>query len=904
MALSLKDRLRKAVKSKLWRNHGADEQRSGVPWHDPDVSLPTTSERDPPAERTSISPEDPRRDPKEYNHVSASSNHAEGAFASPKNAPPGMAEDGARQASRHPIRNQLLHTQEDVASPTNSSTSAMSPGRMRGTWSETVINIVEEALAVALDRNQEAKFSISPEIDCELIVDLRKSRLRKTLSIAWLQEGQYDRVKETIRTLLSQHVEQTCKSKAKVYQTSAEASLFKVVNGDQDLLASARLQHREHWAERVPVLIGRHGAANPFATLQLQLIWKFDWLTIQSEDPYELADEIQKLIKDKLETNWRGEKFLPKTDLHAIFSDEIIEKLIHMDESLNSNSNGNRDRALLVQRVSEFATRLLAICIYTATPLSWLYDLVWSAGLEDTDLPFTDPIEGFRHFSNWESSQKMFTVYNFDKANLKRAIQQGNYEVISEGEVVPIYEGKSLGEGAFGWVTEVWIHNEHHDFEENVFALKELKTKGIISTASFNKEHHVFSKLLGLEHTAILIPLAMWRHRDPRSDHFYMLYPKARLNLKQYLSKYRTPPTLEKDFVLHLMSQLYNIADALDSIHRLRKSREVFADDVAQSAVESDFLEPPTAERRLKRIAYHHDVKPENILIFDDGSWKISDFGTASVIEAISGRPYLERLMRNREAGDPVYSSPDREQGAATGRPYDIWSLGCVLLEILVTMFEKGTDDQSVGHGNDAAHILDVFEAERAASFDDGIGGVGAYWYKDKQTGLCRLRRPVVERLDRLKGLTRVYDQFDALVGLAGDMLAIDAMMRPSAESVSSRIKTIKIQVEQNLRDHEDFYKEPGRRGIFASRSLTHEGSHIPSATVADYNPSKERQMQSRPPGPFGHAPSVTMNREIADNLPGGLEVDVDDSQATPEIQVTSSEDDPPLSRSNHGHET
>ncbi len=77
----------------------------------------------------------------------------------------------------------------------------------------------------------------------------------------------------------------------------------------------------------------------------------------------------------------------------------------------------------------------------------------------------------------------------------------------------------------------------------------------------------------------------------------------------------------------------------------------------------------------------HRDIKPENILL-EDGQALVADFGIARAADAIG----KERLTSTGVSlGTPTYMSP--EQGMADpgldGRT-DIYSLGCVLYEMLV----------------------------------------------------------------------------------------------------------------------------------------------------------------------------------------------------------------------------
>ena len=87
------------------------------------------------------------------------------------------------------------------------------------------------------------------------------------------------------------------------------------------------------------------------------------------------------------------------------------------------------------------------------------------------------------------------------------------------------------------------------------------------------------------------------------------------------------------------------------------------------------------AEGILQGVAYMHakglvhcDLKPENILIDADGSAKIADFGLTMPVDMA-------------EPGDHVvtrfYRAPELACLLQWGRPVDLWSVGCILFEVL-----------------------------------------------------------------------------------------------------------------------------------------------------------------------------------------------------------------------------
>src|SRR2546421_2043900 len=173
--------------------------------------------------------------------------------------------------------------------------------------------------------------------------------------------------------------------------------------------------------------------------------------------------------------------------------------------------------------------------------------------------------------------------------------------------------------------------------------------------------------------------------------------------------------TLERQVAIKLMNR--EVASDSDQLERFRREARAVAqlshphivgvidagEDEGRPYIVFEFVEGETLKQRIRRlgrlpiteaVAYaieiaralgaaharhivHRDVKPQNVLIDEEGSAKVTDFGIARTLDE-------EGLTADgRVLGTTDYVSPEQALGHAVSGQSDIYSLGIALYEML-----------------------------------------------------------------------------------------------------------------------------------------------------------------------------------------------------------------------------
>jgi eukaryotic-like serine/threonine-protein kinase len=80
-----------------------------------------------------------------------------------------------------------------------------------------------------------------------------------------------------------------------------------------------------------------------------------------------------------------------------------------------------------------------------------------------------------------------------------------------------------------------------------------------------------------------------------------------------------------------------------------------------------------TLEAAHRAGIVHRDLKPKNVMVREDGTTKLTDFGIASV----QGDPRL--TATGLVVGSPAYMAPEQVEGGTVGPAADLWALGATL---------------------------------------------------------------------------------------------------------------------------------------------------------------------------------------------------------------------------------
>jgi serine/threonine protein kinase len=195
-------------------------------------------------------------------------------------------------------------------------------------------------------------------------------------------------------------------------------------------------------------------------------------------------------------------------------------------------------------------------------------------------------------------------------------------------------------------------------------AIKILPTDLAADQAAVERFRREAETTAGLQHPGITVTFDIDEHRDEQETLIFLVMELLTgRDLRTVLNQ--APHGLPIELAVSLIAQA---ADALAAAH--------------------------------SRGIVHRDIKPANLFLLDDGRVKLCDFGIARLGDA------TQLTASGNFIGTPLYMAPEQFRAEPLDARSDLYSLGCVLYELLVggPPFESVTNPAAImyKHFNEA----------------------------------------------------------------------------------------------------------------------------------------------------------------------------------------------------------
>ncbi|PSN73726.1 kinase-like protein [Corynespora cassiicola Philippines] len=394
---------------------------------------------------------------------------------------------------------------------------------------------------------------------------------------------------------------------------------------------------------------------------------------------------------------------------------------------------------------------------FTILTLIGVSDKIWellAEGMSDEHLPLSrhseDPFSNVLLSADRKKRFQSFQKWNDARVNdfvTKQWVVQapvldvaGKHYTLNEHCAIPIVNSEEIEGGQYSIVHRGEVHPAHQNgfMTENGnlrVAIKEFKRR---DSTDFDREKGNLENIYNIRHQHLIRYHATYQW----SNRYCVIFPWADGGNLSKFWKQNDQKEKTTQFTTWSLQQMHGLAAALEALH-IKNCR-------------------------------HGDLKPDNILYFNqlEENLVIADVGISRFHKEVT---MLRKEGTKTQATTPSYQGPEVFGAPDAPRPrrYDIWSLGCILLEFLVWYLHN-------------LQTVEDFHESRAT-------GESSFFYKHMADGSFKIHPKVVDKISALQADTRCQENaFGDLLALIKDhMLQIKVEQRHNADQVVAKLAQI-----------------------------------------------------------------------------------------------------------------
>lgn len=465
-------------------------------------------------------------------------------------------------------------------------------------------------------------------------------------------------------------------------------------------------------------------------------------------------------------------------------------------------------------------------------------------------------------------------------------------------------------QGGFSTVSKIKLHPAHRKSISGTrcstswLALKKLRFS---TEEAFKAEVRPLKRLGDNENSHIIQLLTTFHHRDEYNLVFEWADGGNLFDFWQASPQPDHPPR-NHGLGKWLATQLIGLASALSLIHEC----EFHPLGANNSGLNS--------HDGRKKYGAHGDLKPENILWFkaapkeeessDLGTFKLSDFGLTSFHSLESRQRFLPTGI------SATYRAPECDLDRHISQKYDMWSLGCVLLEHL-TWYLLGSDAVNAFAKKRMQESQSTFKEDNFFSIQDPYS---------LQGGRAMMKRSVHEQFNVLRGEPNCSDFVSDILDFVQDNLLrmyperrceVSEFLRFTQEigrrcmedgSYSTqRLKPIRYRTGTDLSTiHARFSLQPSPLAAFAPANRSRTSLPKSAVLSAPSGPELRRKL-SVPPVQEVESPRIEQDGNMQEAASKDLVSKQDpssvdksgDGEAEEELRKSSTQNQPVLAKEN-----